>query len=68
MHNNTVLANALLPFVRASRATEVQLLLEHLSESELYPLCEKFVAAALVKAMMGAGQARGPCSRALVKV
>ena len=47
---------------------QVQLILKHLRESELYPLCEKFVVAALVNAIMGAGQARGPCSCALVNV
>ena len=56
MHNTTVFTNAFLPFLRASRATAVQLLLEHLSESELYPRCEKFVAAALVNAMKGEGK------------
>ncbi len=68
MHNTTVFANAFLPFLRASRAIEAQLLLEHLSESELYPLCEKFVAGALVDTIKGAGQVRGPCRLALVKV
>ena len=67
MHNTTVLTNAFLPFLRASRATEVQLLLEHLSESELYPLCEKFVAAALVRAMKGQGKPADPAAVLLLK-
>ncbi len=33
------------------KSHQVHMLLEHMSESELHPLCEKFVAAALVNAM-----------------
>ena len=50
------------------KSRQVQMLLAHMSEAELHPLCEKFVVGALVNAIKGAGQARGPCSLALVKV